>query len=103
MNWTEGSLARHSKGKHFNDDVARQKRHFARARAQRAPSTAAPALDASSFVPDYLSGGDDVAAAPKLPAVPDPPVEGGDAPGSLRERKFRLLGKSDWAGISQYS
>ncbi|KAM4057504.1 hypothetical protein HRG_010760 [Hirsutella rhossiliensis] len=102
MNWTEGSLARHSKAKPFDDGVARQKRHFARARAQRRhdsgpppalQTAAAAAPDASRFVPDYLAG----ELQGQLALAPS--ADDGDASASLKERRARLLDKSDWAGI----
>lgn len=54
MNWNEGSLSRHTRGKGWKEDDARQKEHFAKARAR---SKAAPPTSVSgepSFVPSYI-------------------------------------------------
>jgi hypothetical protein len=55
MNWTEGALARHSRGKGWDKDAARQKQYFAKARARKHAPASSKGLDVTSFVPDYIS------------------------------------------------
>ncbi|PHH71758.1 hypothetical protein CDD82_6343 [Ophiocordyceps australis] len=62
MNWTEGSLARHSKGKHYKEEDARQREHFAKARSLHqggvlasAPESSSTSAGVSNFVPDFIS------------------------------------------------
>ncbi|KAH8171448.1 hypothetical protein LIA77_08215 [Sarocladium implicatum] len=50
MNWTEGTLARHSRRKGWNPVLARQKEYFAKARAGK-KQTIPPQ---SAFVPSYI-------------------------------------------------
>ncbi|KAF5547128.1 hypothetical protein FMEXI_5318 [Fusarium mexicanum] len=54
MNWTEGALARHSRGKGWDKDAARQKQYFAKARARKNAPATSKGLDISSFIPDYI-------------------------------------------------
>ncbi|PHH64340.1 hypothetical protein CDD81_4697 [Ophiocordyceps australis] len=61
MNWTEGSLARHSKGRHYKQEEARQREHFAKARSRHLGGALASASASSStsagifnFVPDFI-------------------------------------------------
>ncbi|KAM0238334.1 hypothetical protein ACHAP5_008678 [Fusarium lateritium] len=55
MNWTEGALARHSRGKGWDKDAARQKQYFAKARARKHAPSSSKGLDVTSFIPDYIS------------------------------------------------
>ncbi|KAL4723672.1 hypothetical protein ACLX1H_009314 [Fusarium chlamydosporum] len=54
MNWTEGALARHSRRKGWDKDVARQKKYFAKVRARKNAPASSKGLDITSFVPDYI-------------------------------------------------
>ncbi|RGP77840.1 hypothetical protein FLONG3_4016 [Fusarium longipes] len=54
MNWTEGTLARHSRRKGWDKDVARQNQYFAKARARKNAPSSSKGLDVVSFVPDYI-------------------------------------------------
>lgn len=56
MNWTESSLNRFSRRKDWSKDQARQKKSFARARAQAQPSTLArsASLRTIPFVPNHI-------------------------------------------------
>ncbi|KJZ73854.1 hypothetical protein HIM_06747 [Hirsutella minnesotensis 3608] len=79
MNWTEGSLARHSKIKRRGDDDARQRQHFARVRSRldRRPRRPVALDDAASW----------------LNLVPNHGVETGSAhPQARVEREARLGG-----------
>ncbi|KAI0407734.1 hypothetical protein F4802DRAFT_525363 [Xylaria palmicola] len=119
MNWTEGSLARHSRGRQRNALVARQKQHFAKARSSllagrtgHAPveiSFLGPgsALDEPSRMP-LSRGRRDEASIPLLSLNREPRRgnstrldEGGlqVLPTSL-DRRNRLLEKPDWAGLT---
>lgn len=55
MNWTEGALSRHSRGKGWDKDAARQRQYFAKARARKHAPASSKGLDVTSFVPDYIS------------------------------------------------
>ncbi|KAG5658164.1 hypothetical protein KAF25_007115 [Fusarium avenaceum] len=55
MNWTEGALSRHSRGKGWDKDAARQRQYFAKARARKHAPASSKGLDVKSFVPDYIS------------------------------------------------
>ncbi|KAJ3569520.1 hypothetical protein NPX13_g6054 [Xylaria arbuscula] len=123
MNWTEGSLARHSRGRQRNALITRQKQHFARARSglldtrpKRGPvsisflsSDVNPDLASCSPRPvpnprshDYLS------STPPLPPssrearqqlpIRTPDDRGQDIAINFDRRK-KLLEKSDWAGL----
>ncbi|KAF5001869.1 hypothetical protein FGRMN_716 [Fusarium graminum] len=54
MNWTGGALARHSRGKGWDKDAARQKQYFAKARARKNAPSSSKGLDVASFVPDFI-------------------------------------------------
>ncbi|WZH43900.1 uncharacterized protein QYS62_004913 [Fusarium acuminatum] len=55
MNWTEGALSRHSRGKGWDKDAARQRQYFAKVRARKHAPASSKGLDVTSFVPDYIS------------------------------------------------
>ncbi|PHH84628.1 hypothetical protein CDD83_1644 [Cordyceps sp. RAO-2017] len=100
MNWTEGSLNRHAKGKGWKEDSARQRQHFARARAR----AVAPADDAAKFLPTFIQGPpdagaqDDAGAAQPL-ATPRDGAEEQPPEGGWEAKRDRLLGRRDWAGL----
>ncbi|KAJ2993153.1 hypothetical protein NUW58_g1933 [Xylaria curta] len=98
MNWTEGSLVRHSRGRQRNALIARQKQHFAKTRS------------------NLLSGR--AKQGPRQNIIPSIPIAieiatrglGRNHPTDTRDdhcevspanldRRKRLLEKSDWAGL----
>ncbi|KAH7266099.1 hypothetical protein B0J15DRAFT_580069 [Fusarium solani] len=54
MNWTEGSLARHSRRKGWDKDAARQKEYFAKARGRKQEAASGKNTPRVPFVPDYI-------------------------------------------------
>ncbi|KAF2963480.1 hypothetical protein GQX73_g10095 [Xylaria multiplex] len=119
MNWTEGSLARHSRGRQRNVLIARQKQHFAKARSNllNGAYKAAPvsisflqSKSASQSPRRVLSHRDynHTSSTPPSPLVDrDPPREYptyqrdddyDTLPPDL-DRRRRLLEKPDWAGL----
>jgi len=118
MNWTEGALARHSRGRARNALIARQKQHFAKARANLLNNQTQQHSIAVSFLPP-----DTISASPQR----DHSSRGyhDEQPTPLRfmqgaarrenptyllnnthptgytdlEKRRRLLEKSDWAGL----
>ncbi|KAI1822032.1 hypothetical protein F4861DRAFT_551131 [Xylaria intraflava] len=120
MNWTEGNLARHSRGKQRNALIARQKQHFAKVRhnllggrAKQGPTAIATSFARPGSTSDSLRQGlpsrkrHDQSVTPlqsskleldwKYPTyLPD------DNHATLPtnfDRRRRLLRKSDWAGL----
>ncbi|KAI1390070.1 uncharacterized protein F4822DRAFT_428416 [Hypoxylon trugodes] len=108
MNWTEGNLARHSRGKGRNELLTKQKQHFAkvrngplRGRVRQSPITI------SFLGPQRVSdqkhrenGGSDENVSHQPPTSPLLIAERSraqDLPD--RERILRLLGKPDWVGL----
>ncbi|KAI0107135.1 hypothetical protein GGR51DRAFT_156879 [Nemania sp. FL0031] len=121
MNWTEGSLARHSRRRQRNALVARQKQHFAKARLnllggqpKRGPATisflTSKLASVTSESPRRAAPPRNHSDAPSSP-VPclkreprrdHPPYLPDDDYGALPanlDRRKRLLEKSDWAGL----
>ncbi|KAI1439215.1 hypothetical protein GGR50DRAFT_8177 [Xylaria sp. CBS 124048] len=115
MNWTEGNLARHSRGKQRNALIARQKQHFAKVRHNL---LSGPSITTSPF-PGPASASEsprrglsarkrhDRSATPLQSSKPDanwryptrpPDDKNADLPTNLDRRK-RLLRTSDWAGL----
>lgn len=110
MNWTEGNLHRHARGRGWSRDRSRQKQVFASARAGKTPSApnkstatgeASPffsigALKEPSLPPEPKA---DVASPPHTKRRKISPVA--SHPGNdLEARRRRLLERSDWTGIS---
>ena len=54
MNWTESALNRHSRRRGWNEDAARQKQYFARARLQAQHSATSPFVQIKPFIPSYI-------------------------------------------------
>ncbi|KAI1167798.1 hypothetical protein F5B18DRAFT_403132 [Nemania serpens] len=120
MNWTEGSLARHSRGRQRNALIARQKQHFAKVRSSllngQAKKTPVPVT--ISFLTSKLTSEPPCRVSPprdhhdkpsaSLPSIKreierEHPtyirdVDRDALPTNLDRRK-RLLEKSDWAGL----
>lgn len=118
MNWTEGSLVRHSRGRHRNALIARQKRHFAKARStilnggtKQGPISISflpsePVLEPPRRAPSTWDRYD----APSIP-LSSAKQEFRQEPQSYMsengcenrpinyDRRKRLLEKSDWAGL----
>ncbi|UKZ91203.1 uncharacterized protein TrAFT101_006196 [Trichoderma asperellum] len=55
MNWVEGNLSRHRRGKGWKEDIVKQEQYFAKARSrQREQAKTSPVtLSAANFVPSY--------------------------------------------------
>lgn len=70
MNWTEGTLARHSRRKGWNKDAARQTEHFAKARARQRHLS--DNLVKPPFVPDYIPRSHPVEHKSPSPVAPHP-------------------------------
>ncbi|KAI1737625.1 hypothetical protein F4680DRAFT_210166 [Xylaria scruposa] len=118
MNWTEGSLARHSRGRQRNALVARQKQHFAKARSNLRNGRAKQGPIKISFLASESSS-----ASPHRVPMSQIPLDKPSSPLALikresrqeyptcprddnhevlstnLERRKRLLEKSDWAGL----
>ncbi|CAH0058810.1 unnamed protein product [Clonostachys solani] len=79
MNWTEGALARHSRRRGWNEDAARQKQYFAKARAhqcQRPVLTNTSEGTNRSFVPDHIPQTPKSALVnPKITSIPQTSVQ----------------------------
>lgn len=70
MNWTEGALARHSRGPRWKPDVTRQQEYFAKARAGRR-ETSKPDINSISFFQRH---------PPNSPALPQKSSQAHHAP-----------------------
>ncbi|RCI15870.1 hypothetical protein L249_1931 [Ophiocordyceps polyrhachis-furcata BCC 54312] len=90
MNWTSGSLARHARGRSWKEDEARQKEHFARARALLAQGK--PRTQPSPSPPPAVVA-DDVGEC----------SSSSSSSCSFQTRKARLLERPDWAGLGNRS
>ncbi|KAI1778684.1 hypothetical protein F4818DRAFT_307106 [Hypoxylon cercidicola] len=113
MNWTEGNLSRHSKGKQRNKLLARQKQHFARVRNDLPRGGTKQSPVSISFLESHHSraieregGSADVpyrtASSPLLVEKRRRPRTLQDSPqnqSSIHEKKRRLLDKTDWVGL----
>ncbi|KAK5634398.1 hypothetical protein RRF57_010111 [Xylaria bambusicola] len=123
MNWTEGTLARHSRGKQRNALIARQKQHFARARSGLIDTRSKGGPPSISFlsskpnpkltlesthrIPKPRSYDERPSMPPLPPSSRAPQQEHStdirddhpeDVPNIFNRRKS-LLEKSDWAGL----
>ncbi|KAI1274080.1 hypothetical protein F5Y07DRAFT_224576 [Xylaria sp. FL0933] len=120
MNWTEGSLARHSRGRQRNALITRQKQHFAKARSgllnpRPKPGPVSISFLSSKSTPESpwrvsVSRNHDgrLSASPSLSNNREPQRE--YSPYTRRnddredlatdfDRRRRLLEKPDWAGL----
>ncbi|TRX95162.1 hypothetical protein FHL15_003854 [Xylaria flabelliformis] len=118
MNWTEGSLARHSRGRQRNALLARQKQHFAKARnnllneraKQRPIKISFLASESSTESPSRVPVSRRPLDEPSSPLTLTKRESRQEFPTCLRDgnhevlptnldRRKRLLEKSDWAGL----
>ncbi|KAI1156466.1 hypothetical protein F4825DRAFT_296726 [Nemania diffusa] len=120
MNWTEGSLARHSRRRQRNTLIARQKQHFANARRNLLNGQVKQGPTTISFLtsrlisesPGRAASSRNYQDAPPTPLLslkrkreprreypPYLPEDGHGAVPTHLDRRKRLLEKSDWAGL----
>lgn len=121
MNWTEGALARHCRGKSWNPDLARQKEYFAKARAAKKRPVSLCSFNAvPAFVPDYITQKDDPLTSTRTSVStissdgvnvesPGPSCLGfstssgaaspGRVPPDLVSKRQKLLLQTDWTGV----
>ncbi|KAI3333277.1 hypothetical protein F4824DRAFT_472889 [Ustulina deusta] len=119
MNWTEGSLARHSRGRQRNALIAQQKQHFAKVRSGLLNERTKSGPVFISFLPSKLTSEsphqitvprnyDDKLSTSPFPSRNQSPQR--EHPTYTRnddhedvlanlDRRQRLLEKSDWAGL----
>ncbi|KAI0811583.1 hypothetical protein GGR55DRAFT_107993 [Xylaria sp. FL0064] len=120
MNWTEGSLARHSRGRQRNALITRQKQHFAKARSGLLNARPKPGPVSISFLSSESTSespwmvsvsrnhDDRLSTSPSLSNNREPQRESlsytrrNDDREDLMtdfDRRRRLLEKPDWAGL----
>lgn len=127
MNWTEGNLARHSRGRKGKETLTRQKEHFAKARSGLLNPTLRSSPPAIIFFASKAQDEDHALHRPfetsthssrKRPrengseqtshyfraSLPDSPRPG-NLPESqtndiLRQKRQKLLARGDWAGTT---
>ncbi|RFU76523.1 hypothetical protein TARUN_5727 [Trichoderma arundinaceum] len=84
MNWMGGNLSRHSRGKGWKEDVARQKEYFAKARTRQREriNDNLVTLSAADFIPDYRPSmevtADPAESASSLSMLLSQPLRGAD-------------------------
>ncbi|OTA80350.1 hypothetical protein M434DRAFT_37991 [Hypoxylon sp. CO27-5] len=113
MNWTEGNLSRHSRGRQRNELLTRQKQHFAKVRNGLLKGSVRHSPISISFFgahqPRDLKQQDNSSSMPsRQPSSPllverrkrsrdsqsDP-----ERQSSIQEKRRRLLDKADWVGL----
>ena len=110
MNWTEGNLQRHARGRGWDRDRSRQKRAFASARASKTHISGPRKAQAEEASPFFSIGAKEQAQPEQRNAVASPPrakrrktspvaVGVGDGD-DLEARRRRLLERPDWVGIA---
>ncbi|KAI2770766.1 hypothetical protein F4815DRAFT_423724 [Daldinia loculata] len=114
MNWTEGNLSRHSRGRQRNELLTRQKQHFAKVRNNLLKSDVKRSPVSISFLGtqysrDLKRRDDSSSAAYKPPSSPllaekrkraCSSLDNPDHQSSTREKRKRLLDKADWVGLN---
>ncbi|KAI0847472.1 hypothetical protein F5Y00DRAFT_119374 [Daldinia vernicosa] len=114
MNWTEGNLSRHSRGRQRNELLTRQKQHFAKVRNNLLKSDVKRSPVSISFLGtqysrDLKRRDDSSSAAYKQPSSPlltekrnraRSSLDNPDNQSSTREKRRRLLDKADWVGLN---
>ncbi|KAI2625575.1 hypothetical protein GGR54DRAFT_505783 [Hypoxylon sp. NC1633] len=113
MNWTEGNLSRHSRGRQRNELLTRQKQHFAKVRSNlHTGSTKQSPVSISFLGTQHLrTSGRRHDSAGNSYEPPSTPLlaearkrrqdsrSGLDSQSSLREKRRRLLENTDWVGL----
>ncbi|KAI0445390.1 hypothetical protein F4803DRAFT_171340 [Xylaria telfairii] len=118
MNWTEGSLARHSRGRQRNALIARQKQHFAKVRNNLLSGRVKQGPVKISFLPSESSSESPNQApsdrnncdgpSPPLELIKEEPTldyptrlhdDSHEISPTILDRRRRLLEKPDWAGL----
>ncbi|KAI2627324.1 hypothetical protein GGS26DRAFT_136543 [Hypomontagnella submonticulosa] len=114
MNWTEGNLSRHSKGRQRNELLTRQKQHFAKVRNGLLRGRTKQSPISISFLPTQrpresghrndLSGLTNKPLSSPLLAekrrrTRDSPADV-ERQSSIREKRRKLLDKADWVGLN---
>ncbi|KAL7901543.1 hypothetical protein HDV63DRAFT_404897 [Trichoderma sp. SZMC 28014] len=76
MNCVRGSLSRHRRGKGWKEDLANQKRYFAKARSRRRDQakTSPVVLSAANFIPNYSAASTAAARGVRSSSPPSLPV-----------------------------
>ncbi|KAI0473243.1 hypothetical protein GGR56DRAFT_653814 [Xylariaceae sp. FL0804] len=107
MNWTEGNLARHSRGRQRNALLARQKQHFAKSRNRLSNTGITRSPVAISFMASSRTRGREKQRHSSSPSLVhkrrgprEPVARSTELTSSYFEKKRRLLEKADWAGLS---
>ncbi|KAI8957862.1 hypothetical protein F5Y11DRAFT_338080 [Daldinia sp. FL1419] len=114
MNWTEGNLSRHSRGRQRNELLARQKQHFAKARNSLPKNSVRQSPISISFLGNPYSrdsGFRDDSERTKYNPPSSPlltekrkwtrnPLDDVENLSSPRAKRKRLLDKADWVGLN---
>ncbi|KAI2467385.1 hypothetical protein F4781DRAFT_423351 [Annulohypoxylon bovei var. microspora] len=114
MNWTEGNLSRHSKGRRRNELLTRQKQHFAKVRngllnggIKQSPISISFLGIQNSREPRRRDGSNGVAyKQPSSPLLVEKRRRAADSLDGLEhqlsicEKRRRLLDKEDWVGLN---
>ncbi|KAI5860049.1 hypothetical protein GGS23DRAFT_607056 [Durotheca rogersii] len=114
MNWTEGNLSRHSRGRQRNVSLMKQKQHFAKARNSllgngRKQSPISISFHGAQNPRSPARRGEHRKESPRSPSSPmlaerrkstESSQADVDNETFIREKKRRLLEKSDWAGLN---
>ncbi|KAI0836754.1 hypothetical protein F5Y06DRAFT_288380 [Hypoxylon sp. FL0890] len=113
MNWTEGNLSRHSRGRQRNELVTRQKQHFAKVRNGLLKGGIKQSPISISFFGTHHprdlthrdNSGDATYRQPSSPLLVAKRKRTRDLQGdsehqsSIREKRKKLLDKADWVGL----
>ncbi|KAI0386999.1 hypothetical protein F5Y04DRAFT_74867 [Hypomontagnella monticulosa] len=114
MNWTEGNLSRHSKGRQRNELLVKQKQHFAKVRNGLLRGAIKQSPISISFLPtqrrqDVTRRDDPDSLVYKRPSSPLLANKRKRAQGSvvdlghessIHEKRRKLLDKGDWVGLN---
>ncbi|OTA98819.1 hypothetical protein M426DRAFT_28090 [Hypoxylon sp. CI-4A] len=118
MNWTEGNLSRHSKGRRRNELLARQKQHFAKVRNNLPQGNKKQSPISISFLDAHnLRGSVPRNESSNRRSQPQPPPPSSpllvekrkrnrelspnlETQLSVHQKRRRLLNKTDWVGLS---
>ncbi|KAI1204964.1 uncharacterized protein F4807DRAFT_465199 [Annulohypoxylon truncatum] len=114
MNWTEGNLSRHSRGRQRNELLTRQKQHFAKVRnglfnggVKKSPISISFLGPGNSRGSRHRDGSGGVQYRPlSSPLLVEKRKRAPDVSGdfkhqsSIREKRRRLLDQQDWVGLN---